>query len=160
MKIMKEDLLALFGDAKPSVTKYHAFVNGMPPEKRGIFCKQTYATAFSEWAVLTPPYRLFLIRLIKSERQQFIEYVRNETILGEFLYEPEELNLFLKVVNILEQPCINHKTSYTDLAFSLSFFLKTDLSVKYLSDKIRYAKMDSLDFVEILEKSREIACHF
>ena len=153
---MKKDLLALFGDAKPSVTKYHAFVNGMPPEKRGIFCKQTYAIAFSEWTVLPLSYQLFLIRLIKSEREQFVDYIRKETILGEFLYEPEELNLFLKVINILEQPCINHKTSYTNLAFSLSFFLRTDLEVKSLSDKIRYAKMDSLDFVEILGKSKEM----
>lgn len=153
---MKEDLFTLFSDTKPSVTKYHELMNGMPPEKRGIFCKQTYGIALAEWRELTPAYQLFLIRLIKSERQQFVDYVRNETVIGTFLYEPEELNLFLKVINILEQSCINHKTSYTNLAFSLSFFLKTNLTVKYLSDKIRYAKMDSLDFVEILEKSRDM----
>lgn len=153
---MKEQLMALFAGAKPSVSKYHAILDEMPLEQRGIFCKQTYGIALSEWGDLTPVYRLFLVRLIKSERQEFVEYVRNETVLGQLLYELDELNLFLKVLNLWMQPDRNHKFSYTELAFSLSFFLKTDLSIKYLSDKIRYARMDSYDFADLLEKSSEM----
>lgn len=148
--------MALFDGAKPSVSKYREYVNRMPPEKRGIFCKQTFGIALSEWAELTPCYRLFLIRLIKSERQAFVEYVRKETVIGQFLYELDELNLFLKVLNLWMQPCRNTKYSYTEFSFSLSFFLKTDLSIKYLSDKIRYAQMDSFDFADLLEKSSEM----
>lgn len=34
---MKEQLIALFGGAKPTVQKFHEFLNGMPLEERGIF---------------------------------------------------------------------------------------------------------------------------
>ena len=85
-----------------------------------------------------------------------MDYVRKETVLGQLLYEPVELNLLLKVFNLLEQPCKNNKSSYTELCFSLLLSFDIDLSVKYLSDKIRYSKADSFDFVELMEKSSEM----
>ena len=153
---MKEQLIASFGGAKPSVCKYHDFLKGLPLDERGVFCKMTYGVALSEWGSLTSVYRLFLVRLIKSERQCFVDYVRKETVLGQLLYEPVELNLLLKVFNLLEQPCKNNKSSYTELSFSLLLSFDIDLSVKYLSDKIRYSKADSFDFVELMEKSSEM----
>lgn len=153
---MKEQLIALFNCKKPSVSKYYDCVNCMPPEERGIFCKQTYGIALAEWGDLNLQYRLFLIRLIKSERQAFIDYVRKDTVLGEFLYELGELDLFLKVLNLWMQPYNNSTSSYTEMSFSLLLALNVDLSVKYFADKIRYSRMDSFDFVELLEKSSDI----
>ena len=97
---MKEQLIALFGGAKPTVQKFHEFLNGMPLEERGIFFDRTFGLALSGWTGLTVPYRLFLIRLIKKNRQLFVDYVRQKTVLGEFLYGMDELNLFLEVVNL------------------------------------------------------------
>ena len=54
------------------------------------------------------------------------------------------------------QPYKNHKSFYTELSFSLSLAFDMDMSVKYLADKIRYARMDSFDFADLLEKSSEI----
>lgn len=153
---MKEQLIALFGGHKPSVKKYHEYLKRMPLEQRGIFCKQTYGIALAEWNKLEPAYQLFLIRLIKKERQQFVNYVRKETVLGKFLYEPDELNLLLKVLNLWMQPYQNIKPSYTEISFSLLLIFNINLSVKYLSDKIRYSRMDSFDFAELLEKSNGI----
>ena len=153
---MKEQLIALFNCQKPSVSKYHEFVDCMPPEERGIFCTKTFGIALAEWGSLNLQYRQFLIRLIKSERQAFIDYIRKDTILGEFLYELGDLDLFLKVLNLWMQPCNNSKSSYTEMSFSLLLILNVDLSVKYFADKIRYSRMDSFDFVELLEKSSDI----
>lgn len=153
---MKELLIALFDGHKPSVRKYYEFLERMPLEQRGIFCKQTYGIALAEWNELEPAYQLFLIRLIKKERQQFVDYIRKETLLGKFLYEPDELNLLLKVLNLWMQPHKNIKPSYTDISFSLSLTFNTNLSIKYLADKIRYSRMDSFDFAELLEKSNEM----
>ena len=153
---MKELLIALFDGHKPSVRKYYEFLERMPLEQRGIFCKQMYGTALAEWNELQPAYQLFLIRLIKKERQQFVDYIRKETLLGKFLYEIDELNLLLKVLNLWMQPHKNIKPSYTDISFSLSLTFNTNLSIKYLADKIRYSRMDSFDFAELLEKSNEM----
>lgn len=152
---MKEQLIALFGGAKPTVQKFHEFLNGMPLEERGIFFDRTFGLALSGWTGLTVPYRLFLIRLIKKNRQLFVDYVRQKTVLGEFLYGMDELNLFLKVVNLWMQPYKNHKSSYTEISFSLLLTFDMNVSVKYLADKIRYARMDSYDFADLMEKSSE-----
>ena len=61
---MKEQLIALFGGAKPTVQKFHEFLNGMPLEERGFFFDRTFGLALSGWTGLTVTYRLFLIRLI------------------------------------------------------------------------------------------------
>lgn len=125
----------------------------MSPIERAILIKATYSLAFAGWSDLNPMYRGFLVCLIKSERQQFIDYVRNETVLGQFFYELQDIELFLKMVNLLERPCTNHKTAYTELSFSLLLSFNINLSVKYLSDKIRYARADSFDLTEVLEKA-------
>ena len=153
---MKEQLIALFGGAKPTVRQYHELLKCMPLEERGIFCKRTFGIALSEWGGLTPVYRLFLVRLIKASRQAFLDYVRKETVLGEFLYGMEELNLFLKVLNLWMQPYKDHKSSYTEISLSLLLAFDMDVSVKYLADKIRYSQMDSFDFADLLEKSSEM----
>ncbi|WP_293738805.1 hypothetical protein [uncultured Parabacteroides sp.] len=54
------------------------------------------------------------------------------------------------------QPYKNHKSSYTEISFSLLLAFDMDVSVKYLADKIRYARMDSFDFVDLMEKSSEM----
>ncbi|MCD7852004.1 MAG: hypothetical protein LUH63_21145 [Parabacteroides sp.] len=153
---MKEQLIALFGGAKPTVRQYHELLKCMPLEERGIFFDRTFGLALSGWMDLTVPYRLFLVRLIRTDRQRFVDYIRQKTVLGEFLYGMEELNLFLKVLNLWMQPYKNHKSSYTAISFSLLLAFDIDVSVKYLADKIRYSRMDSYDFAEFLEKSCEM----
>ena len=153
---MKEQLIALFGGAKPTVRLYHELLKCMPLEERGIFFDRTFGLALSGWTDLATPYRLFLVRLIKANRQRFVDYVRKQTVLGEFLHGMDELNLFLKVLNLLVDPYKNHKSSYTEISFSLLLAFDMDVSVKYLADKIRYARMDSFDFADPMEKSSEM----
>ena len=153
---MKEQLIALFGGHRPSVRKYYEYLECMPLEQRGIFCKQTYGIALAEWNELGSAYQQFFICLIKKERQQFVDYIREDTVLGKFLYEADDLNLLLKVLNLWMQPYENIKLYYTKIYFSLLLAFNINLSIKYLSDKIRYSRMDSFDFVELLERSRGI----
>ena len=153
---MKNQLIALFKGAKPSVCKFNLYLKEMPLAERGIFRNRTFGVAFSDWSGLTAAYRLFLIRLIKSERQLFVDYVRQETVIGELLLEPDDPELLLKVLNLWMAPCKNPKTSYTKLSFSLLLICNINLRVRYLADKIRYARMDSFDFAELLEKRSDM----
>lgn len=98
-------------------------------------------------------YRKFLVALIKSERQQFVDFVRKDTVLGEFLYELKDKELFVRILNLLEQPSKKHRTSYRELAFSILLGFSIELKVKGLSDKIRYAKAETDDLFELFKET-------
>lgn len=148
--------MALFKGAKPSVRLFHESLNRMLPEERTLFMDRTFGLALAGWPELTGPYRAFMVRLIKANRQSFVDYVRHKTVLGELLCGLDETDLFLKIVNLWMQPHDEQKPSYTELSFSLLLAFDMDLSVKYLGDKIRYARMDAFDFADLLERGGDI----
>lgn len=148
---MEKQLKALLG-AKPAVCNYQKHVKTLSPKEREVFLKDTFALAFSDWRDWEPAYRSFMVCLIESERQRFIDFVRNDTVLGEFLYNLKDKELFERILNLLEQPCRKHKTSYTDLSFSVLLAFDINLKVKTLSDKIRYSPADVDDLFELYEK--------
>lgn len=143
--------MALLG-AQPAVCTYQKHVNNLLPEEKEAFYKDSFTLAFSDWKNLSQAYRDFFVCLVKSERQRFIDFVRNDTVLGEFLYDLKDEALFIRILSLLEQPEKKRKTSYTKLAFSVKLGFNIDLKVKYLSDKIRYARVDADDLYELFEK--------
>lgn len=138
--------------AEPTVQHFHTLVINLPEEERAGFVKDTFGLAFSEWRNLNIAYRKFLVAVIKSERHLFVEFVRKETVLGEFLYDLKDKELFVRILNLLELPSRKHKTSYSKLAFSVLLGFNIALEVKGLSNKIRYAKADIDDLFELFEK--------
>lgn len=143
--------MALLG-AQPAVCSYQKHVNNLLPEEKEVFYKDTFAVAFSDWRNLSPAYRNFFVRLIKSERQRFIDFVRNDTVLGAFLYDLKDDELFIRILNLLERPEKKRKTSYTNLTFAVQLGFNINLKLKSLSDKIRYARAETDDLYELFEK--------
>ena len=143
--------MALLG-AQPAVCSYQKHVNNLLPEEKEVFYKDTFAVAFSDWRNLSPAYRNFFVRLIKSERQRFINFVRNDTVLGAFLYDLKDDELFIRILNLLERSEKKRKTSYTNLTFAVQLGFNIKLKLKSLSDKIRYAKAETDDLYELFEK--------
>ena len=143
--------MALLG-AQPAVCSYQKHVNNLLPEEKEVFYKDTFAVAFSDWRNLSLAYRNFFVCLIKSERQRFINFVRNETVLGAFLYDLKDDELFIRILNLLERPEKKRKTSYTNLTFAVQLGFNIKLKLKSLSDKIRYAKAETDDLYELFEK--------
>ena len=143
--------MALLG-AQPAVCSYQKHVNNLLPEEKEVFYKDTFAVAFSDWRNLSPAYRNFFVRLIKSERQRFIDFVRNDTVLGAFLYDLKDDELFIRILNLLERSEKKRKTSYTNLTFAVQLGFNIKLKLKSLSDKLRYAKAETDDLYELFEK--------
>ena len=143
--------MALLG-AQPAICAYQKHVNNLLPEEKEAFYKDSFALAFSDWRTLSPAYRDFFVSLIKSERQRFIDFVRSDTVLAEFLYDLKDEALFIRILNLLEQPEKKRKTSYTNLAFAVKLGFNVDLKVKSLSDKIRYARAETDDLYELFQK--------
>ncbi|WP_455637354.1 hypothetical protein [Parabacteroides sp.] len=148
---MKNKLMALLG-AQPAVCSYQKHVNNLLPEEKVVFYKDTFAVAFSDWRNLSPAYRNFFVRLIKSERQRFIDFMRNDTVLGAFLYDLKDDELFIRILNLLERPEKKRKTSYTNLTFAVQLGFNIKLKLKSLSDKLRYARAETDDLYELFEK--------
>ncbi len=143
--------MALLG-AQPAVCSYQKHVNNLLPEEKVVFYKDTFAVAFSDWRNLSPAYRNFFVRLIKSERQRFIDFMRNDTVLGAFLYDLKDDELFIRILNLLERPEKKRKTSYTNLTFAVQLGFNIKLKLKSLSDKLRYARAETDDLYELFEK--------
>ena len=140
--------------AEPTVQHFHEIVMNLPKEERSGFMKDTFGFAFSEWRNLNVAYRKFLVALIKSDRQQFVEFIRKDTVLGEFLYDLKDKELFVRILNLLERPSKKHRSSYSELAFSVLIGFSIDLKVKALSDKIRYARAETDDLFELFEETK------
>lgn len=104
--------------AEPTVQHFNEIVINLPENEKAGFVKGTFGLAFSEWGNLNVAYREFLVALIKSKRQQFVEFVCKDTVLGEFLYDLKDKELFVKILNLFERPSKKHKISYSKLAFS------------------------------------------
>ena len=79
--------------AEPTVQHFNEIVINLPENEKAGFVKGTFGLAFSEWGNLNVAYREFLVALIKSKRQQFVEFVRKDTVLGEFLYDLKDKEL-------------------------------------------------------------------
>lgn len=138
--------------AKPTLQHFQEIVMNLPKKKRSGFIKDIFGLAFSEWRNLNVAYRIFFVELIKNERQQFLDFVRMDTILGEFLYDVRDEDLFIKILNLLEFPDNKQKTGCMGLSFSLLLGFNMDFQVKSLSNKIRYARVEMIDLCELLEK--------
>ena len=65
--------------AEPTVQHFNEIVINLPENEKAGFVKGTFGLAFSEWGNLNVAYREFLVALIKSKRQQFVEFVRKDT---------------------------------------------------------------------------------
>lgn len=145
---MEEELKSQLGP-EPTVCNFHEVLNRMTPEARSLCRKKMYGLALSGWSTLSLAYRRFLLRLIKSERQQFIDYIRQDTVLGELLYNLKDPDLFKKLLHLLECPTQKYKPSYTELSFSLLLGFSIPLKVKTLSDQIRYMYPDTDELLEL-----------
>lgn len=149
---MEEELKSLLGP-EPTVRNFHEVVNRLSPEAQNLLRKRTYGLALSGWSDLSFAYRRFLLRLIKSERQLFIDYIRQDTVLGELLYNLKAPDLFKKMIHLLECPTQKRNPSYTELSFSLLLGFQIPLKVKTLSDQIRYARPDTDELLELYGKA-------
>lgn len=137
--------------AEPTLQHFQEVVMNLPEKERAGFMKDIFGLAFSGWRNLNRVHRKFLIVLIKNERQQFMDFVRKDTVLGEFLYDLNDKELFVKILNLLERPSKKRRSSYSKLAFSVLLGFRVDLKIKGLSDKIRYAKAEVDDLYDLFE---------
>ena len=135
----------------PSVAKFKAKTMNLSSEERQQWLYMAFDTALHEWSELSSKYKRFLVNLIKSERQSFLDYIRQETILGELLFKPDNPVLLRKIAWLLEGGVKENKSSSWDLTFSL--LLAFDLNLK-LSSLHQYMRTDTFttdDMVELLE---------
>ena len=87
---MYEELRALFGKEKPSVSKFETILSELPPVRRLYYHRLAYKVALCEWEYLTVRYQLFLTHFFTRDWQRTLDYLLENTVLGTLQFELQE----------------------------------------------------------------------
>lgn len=112
VNIMEEkfqQLQKLFGRSKPNVKEFREKLAKLSKRKRPIVLRDTYLLALGYWKELPRDYRRFLKQLISNNRQDWLDFLHGETILGELRYTIQRPKLFYAMMRIIElSECLHH----------------------------------------------------
>lgn len=90
-----QQLQALFGKEKPNVKVFRSKLSKLSKRRQPVVLRDTYLLALGYWKELPPDYRRFLKQLIRNNRQDWLDILLGETILGELRYTIQRPELFL-----------------------------------------------------------------
>lgn len=90
-----QQLQALFGKDKPKVKIFRTKLAKLSKRKQKAILSDTYKLAVGYWQELPTDYRNFLKQLIRNNRQDWLDFLLSNTILGELRYAIQRPELFL-----------------------------------------------------------------
>ncbi|WP_106830647.1 hypothetical protein [Parabacteroides pacaensis] len=152
----KNMLTDLFAGQIPSVKRFYELLSERTDEERGAYLEFAYREALSNWDGQNERYHTFFERLVVHDRQPFLNYLLNHTILGGLRYDLQEPELMQKLLHVMEQSLRDDKTSSVSLAFSYQLCFVCALKLSTLTKYIRTSRMDT---DEILELFRRVEIH-
>ncbi len=152
---MDQDLneLTLFFEGKtPSVSMFKRKLVLEPYEIQHAYLDHFFDLALHTWDIVRPVVQNFYECLVKSFRQEFLDYLSTRTVVSRLRYPPQDLEGLKLVINLVEQPgWYRYHTNYTWLAFSLMMGFNIRMKVKSLSDSIRYATPEAGDIIDLVQ---------
>lgn len=116
-----QQLQALFGKEKPNVKVFRSKLAKLPKRRQPVVLRDTYLLALGYWKELPRDYRRFLMQLIRNNRQDWVDFLHGETILGELRYTIQRPKLFFAMMRIIE---LSERTRYLSVT-SLSMNVLT-----------------------------------
>ena len=150
---MYEELRALFGKEKPSVSKFETILSELPPVRRLYYHRLAYKVALCEWEYLTVRYQLFLTHFFTRDWQRTLDYLLENTVLGTLQFELQEPDIIQRFIGQMESSNPYHKPSFVHLSFSYQLASKCKNSVEYLGDKLRTQTLTAEDLIWLNDKT-------
>ena len=148
-----EPMEDIFHYKDPSITLFnHYMEEHISPGKQQTFLFGIYLKGFRLWRKWPLKYRRFFVNLVCSTRQQFLDFLRENTPLGALLYTLPDKDWFIKLINLYWQTVGSRSVSPQRIAFALSLGFACNLKMKYLADRIRYARPDSDELITWYKK--------
>jgi hypothetical protein len=135
----------------PSVRRFNQLLAGLSDKERKRHYYHAYRVALQDYGKHPKKYRVFFVDLVKHDRQLFLEYIHNETILGQLIMLIDDPQLFKKMCHLMVQCTMNHKISYNHFSFCLLLVFGLQLKVRVLSEQLRDANFYPEEILELLQ---------
>lgn len=144
------DLKKMLGN-HPTVSNFNRLLAHYPPEEKiNLYHDACYLT-LHEWNSHPVKYKRFFVNLVKHDRQAYLDYIHQHTILGELRYPLDDPGMFKKMCHLVERKSTNHKVSYNHFAFSLLMVFDFNLKVRVLSNQISQSSFYPEELLELLQ---------
>lgn len=129
-----------FEGKKPTVSQFKLKMQMESEEVVQAYKERMFDLGLHAWEVFSKREKAFLINFVKSFRQDYLNYTNNKTMMGRLRYQPQDLEGFKMIFNLVEQSGIHRShTNYTLLAFCLLHSFDIDMHIKSFADAIRAA---------------------
>ncbi|MDR1937398.1 MAG: hypothetical protein LBQ73_02725, partial [Tannerellaceae bacterium] len=134
----------------PSVRRFEAWLSGESPAERERYYRIAWHASLHQWGQCPKKYRVFLVNLIRHDWQGFLNYILDETVIGELRHPVENADLLKKAFHLLAQSHTKHRVSYNHLSFTLLLAFELRLKVSVLGDQIRTRSFYPEELLDLL----------
>jgi hypothetical protein len=158
-----EEILDLFaGIDHPSLPAFEKLTAHLPVEEQARYRNLIFKATLNRYNHLSERMRAFFRVFVRKNRQQYLDYVVAETLLGELRYPATELDMLYKTVYLLEKagsglnaqkrPKAKKRrmeATTAGLAFSLSLAFQSPYALSTLHQKMRTDLLDEGDLKDL-----------
>jgi len=148
---MDKEFQLLFKGNDPSVRLFKSKMQGRPAEEVNAFYNHAYTLALTCWATLSIRMQDFLVRLVKNDRQRFVNFT-NAGILGRLRYKLEDPVLAARLL-ALSRPTDQDRMSYNHLAQNFLIGFDCPLKIDSLADRIAPKRFTPEELLDLYGKA-------
>lgn len=132
-------LASLFGKDQVKVNVFFDHLNELPESERKAMLLTAYQLALGDWKKLPRRYQLFMIKLIQKDRQAWVDFLVEQTVIGQVRYTPHRPRLFIVAMKIIELSERTQRVSCKHLTMSILTSFHFPFTINTLSKYIQNA---------------------
>jgi hypothetical protein len=146
------DLKKLFeGVHHLSVSTFRDRIAALPPAKQKAYCHKAFECSLQGFDGYSDRYRSFFCRMVHAYRQDFLHYLQEKTVMGQLRYPPQDGELLMKMVYLMEQGNPLPGASSRSLAFALILSFGYDLKINTMNQYMKIRQAEPSDLADLLE---------
>lgn len=143
------------GGKYPTLALFREAIRHLDEQESIEWLKKVFCIAFACWKQANTAYRNFMVLVIIAHRQQFIDFYRNETVMGQLLYPVIHAETLLLFMILWHQYETEGKVPVRHLAFCVSLIFNIPLSLRVLCNKASARKtLPVADLLDIYARAR------
>lgn len=146
---MLTDLILLFGGKRPSLARFKQATQHLSEQERAEWIRKIFWIALSQWPHANGTYQSFIKNVIIAYRQQFIDYYREETVMGKLLLPVNEPDALILIFKVWYQYDCDGERSMRHLMFGLALLFDQPYTLKSLCNRVAVLKIEPGDLLDI-----------
>jgi hypothetical protein len=145
------EIKLLFNGLPPTVSRFVKMASSLPEEKCKELWHKAYYSSLHGFDKKSKTYRRFYKLLVHSDRQRYLDFLQEKTLLGQMRYRPCNPELFLKIVSVLEQLPEQKRHALIELLFVLLLAFDYPQKINTLQQYLKTNKLTPSDLTDLLE---------